>query len=71
MNIIEATKKSVELNKAIYRKSHQNTMYLPTDTADCCLMFGIGENKKRSERLSVRWNPKKSDLIANDWTLEN
>lgn len=70
MNIIEATKKAAELNKCIYRKSHQTLMYLPTDTFHCCLMFAMDENKKRTTFLEVRWNPKQSDLLADDWLVE-
>ena len=70
MNIIEATKKSVELNKAIYRYSHPTTMFLPTNTPYCCLMYEMNENKKRTTFLEVRWNPKQSDLLADDWLVE-
>ncbi|MGY3723501.1 Thoeris anti-defense Tad2 family protein [Lactococcus garvieae] len=70
MNIIEATKKSAETNKAIYRKSMPNWLYFPTDSDGCCILFDLDKDKEYSQS-GIRWNPKKSDLIADDWEISS
>ncbi|WP_290123309.1 hypothetical protein [Lactococcus fujiensis] len=37
MNIIEATKKAVDENKAIYRKSLPHIKFVPTNSKKCCI----------------------------------
>lgn len=63
MDIVQAIKKAGS-EYAIYRKnSFPEVLIVPTDTGKCCEMYFKGK------LLSVRWNPKKSDLLASDWEL--
>lgn len=62
MRINEAIEKA-NTSQGIRRNNWNNVCILPTDTDRCCLIF---EGEKV---LSSRWNPKREDLIANDWVL--
>ncbi|TGY56732.1 Thoeris anti-defense Tad2 family protein [Limosilactobacillus reuteri] len=62
MLIREAIEKA-NTNQGIRRSNWNNICIVPTDTERCCLIFEDGKI------LSSRWNPKREDLIATDWTL--
>ena len=64
MNIVEATKKADSAH-AIRRKSwvSNSMMLIPTDsTFLTSIVF-------RQDVINVRWEPSKSDLLANDWEI--
>ncbi|MCT1186317.1 DUF2829 domain-containing protein [Lactococcus lactis] len=67
MNIIEATKKSVELNKAIYRKSNPNIQFIPTNS----LPLTIVTVNLKDERFGKMWNPTPTEILADDWEVLN
>lgn len=63
MTITEAIKKA-NTGQGIRRSSwHKDISIVPTNTDKCCLIY---EGKKM---ISSYWNPKKQDLIANNWIL--
>lgn len=65
MNIVEAIKAANGgkiTRKAWKEHFSPGTSILPTDTADCCLLFG-----KFTPDGAKRWNPRLEDLTAEDW----
>lgn len=62
MRISEAIEKA-NTDQGICRKSWNEIRIVPTNSDECCRAF------KGHELLSSRWNPKKDDLIADDWVL--
>lgn len=62
MKITEAIEKA-NTKQGVRRKGWGDVSIIPTDTDQCCLIFA------EDKLLSGRWNPKKEDLIANDWEL--
>lgn len=63
MNIQEATKKAMENNKCITRKSKQ-LLVKPTNGWDRCLLIHLTKKE-----YAQRWNPSASDLMAMDWEI--
>lgn len=64
MTIQEATAKAMEQGRAITRRSWKGHAFVrPTNTPDCCFLFGSGEAP------GPRWNPKAGDLMADDWDV--
>ena len=64
MNIVEATKKA-DNDHAIRRRAwvSNSMMLIPTDsTFLTSIVF-------RKDVINVRWEPSKSDLLANDWEI--
>lgn len=64
MNIYKACKRAKPA-QAISRKdwSWNDTCIVPTDDPSCCELWVKGHFS------SIRWDPKKEDLIADDWYL--
>lgn len=62
MEIVEAIKKA-NADQGIRRKEWGNVYIIPTDSSNCCELY-INDQFRSS-----RWNPKREDLIANDWML--
>lgn len=67
MNIQDATKKALEENKYIRRKStkHSTTRIKPTNSYDCCLLVVHGKDRQQGRC----WNPTADDLMADDWII--
>lgn len=72
MNIVDAIKATTEEMPYITREKWAQELHhalghrirlLPTDTMDCVVYVGT-----RDGRCLPRWNPSKSDLLAEDWT---
>lgn len=63
MNIIEATKKAVGTNKAIYRKSQPEVQFIPTDVGE----LGFVVIASDTDKAGKLWNPYVSDVLADDW----
>lgn len=66
MKISEAIEKAEKAgtNRGIRQTTKwKDLRIVPTDTDKCCLVY------EGDKLLSSRWNPKKEDLIADDWTL--
>lgn len=65
MNIREACLKAKKEGRGITRKSYGSrpTMFLPTNSTYCTMVFPFDENKFSFNR----WAPSLSDLIADDW----
>ena len=61
-HISEAIEKA-NTGQGICRKGWNGIRIVPTNSDKCCQIFND------HELLSYRWNPKKDDLIADDWTL--
>lgn len=63
MEITEAIEKA-NTGQGIRRSNWSDDICIvPTDTDRCCLIV------EDETTLSPRWNPKREDLIANDWVL--
>lgn len=62
MEIGKAIEKA-NVNQGIRRMEWYHIRIVPTDTDKCCLIY------EGDKLLSTRWNPKKEDLVADDWTL--
>ncbi|EKF50923.1 hypothetical protein [Lactococcus garvieae] len=80
MNIIEATKKALEKNKAITNPdaSEVGVVFVPTNSGPLGIVIvGIepysvneeGVYKEKWPSASNFWNPKASDLLRDDWEL--
>lgn len=73
MNIQEATKKAMQMDGIICRKSvmrKESTAFAvvePTNTYDCCLLVVYRDGKP--ERSARCWNPTADDLAADDWVF--
>lgn len=65
MNIIEATKKAMEGNRAIYRKSQPDIQFVPTNSASLAFVV-IATDTDLAGRM---WNPYASEILAEDWEL--
>lgn len=66
MNIYEATKKAVEENRYISRKTHSSCVILkikPTNTPDGCIISIKKQNPCRG------WQPQAEDLTADNWEV--
>lgn len=64
MNICEAIKKSLELNKMIARKSISYLAFMPTNEVfDRIMIVDIKNNRLPGKG----WQPDANDLIAEDW----
>ena len=57
MNIIEATKKAVDENKAIYRKSLPHIKFVPTNSKNVAFIV-FSDN---DDRAGGMWNPMAKD----------
>lgn len=66
MNIIEATKKAVDENKAIYRKAFPSIKFVPTNSK--CAAFILLSDGEDSPAGKM-WNPFADDILADDWEL--
>ena len=71
MNIYEAIQSIDMEHPYITRKSwnadilHDHPMIFkiqPTNSPDCCIMYGVG-------KPGPRWSPAKADLVADDWIM--
>lgn len=64
MNIYEVCKKA-KPRQAISRKddSWADACIVPSDGVGCCELFVL------DHFVSIRWDPRKEDLTANDWYL--
>lgn len=67
MNIIEATQKAVDENKAIYRNSLLEVQFIPTNSGP--LAFVVVSD--HTEKASKFWNPNADDILASDWKILN
>ncbi len=68
MNIIEATKKAVDENKAIYRKSLPHIKFVPTNSKNAAFILFSDDNDRPAGRM---WNPMAKDILSNDWQVLN
>lgn len=67
MNIIEATKKAVDENKAIYRKTIPHIKFVPTNSKNAAfIVFSDNDNRARG-----MWNPMAKDILSDDWEALN
>ena len=80
MNIIEATKKALEENKAITTPEDKDhgMVFIPTNSMPLGIVIvptktGIeksgGTYKEKWPTASKFWNPKAEDLLRDDWEL--
>ena len=67
MNIIEATKKAVDENKAIYRKSLPHIKFVPTNSKNAAFIL-FSDDDSPAGRM---WNPMAKDILSNDWEVLN
>ena len=67
MNIIEATKKAVDENKAIYRKSLPHIKFVPTNSKNVAFIV-FSDN---DDRAGGMWNPMAKDILSDDWEVLN
>lgn len=72
MNIIEVTGKALTegvgiANPEIIKRA--NSYLLPTNTDECYFIIPLGYKTGDNRRPAVRWNPKASDILRNDWEL--
>lgn len=65
MNIIEATKKAMEENRAIFRKSQPYIQFVPTNSVSLAFVV-IATDTELAGRMC---NPYASDILAEDWDL--
>lgn len=65
MNIVEATRKSVETEKWICRTSFPYFIFKPSNTAWCCTVYCSDSVKGPA----AMWNPTAEDLMAEDWEI--
>lgn len=64
MTIIEAIK-TMKDGQAITRKDEIGFgYYIPTDGPGCVEMY-----EEDGNLLNIKWNPRKDDLIADDWVI--
>ena len=63
MNIIEATKKAVDENKAIYRKSLPHIKFVPTNSKNAAFILFSDDNDRPAGRM---WNPMAKDILSNE-----
>jgi len=68
MNIIEATKKAVDENKAIYRKSLPHIKFVPTNSKNAAFILFSDDNDSPAGRM---WNPMAKDILSDDWEVLN
>ena len=68
MNIIEATKKAVDENKAIYRKSLPHIKFVPTNSKNAAVILISADNDRQAGRM---WNQMAKDILSNDWEVLN
>ena len=68
MNIIKATKKAVDENKAIYRKSLPHIKFVPTNSKNAAFILFSDDNDRPAGRM---WNPMAKDILSNDWEVLN
>ena len=68
MKIIEATKKAVDENKAIYRKSLPHIKFVPTNSKNAAFILFSDDNDRPAGRM---WNPMAKDILSNDWEVLN
>ena len=68
MNIIEATKKAVDENKAIYRKSLPHIKFVPTNSKNAAFILFSDDNDRPAGRML---NPMAKDIFSNDWEVLN
>ncbi len=68
MNIIEATKKAVDENKVIYRKSLPHIKFIPTNSKNAAFILFSDDNNSPAGRM---WNPMAKDILSNDWEVLN
>lgn len=68
MNIIEATKKAVDENKTIYRKSLPHIKFVPTNSKNAAFILFSDDNDSPAGRM---WNPMAKDILSNDWEVLN
>lgn len=68
MNIIEATKKAVDENKDIYRKSLPHIKFIPTNSKNAAFILFSDDNDSPAGRI---WNPMAKDILSNDWEVLN
>ena len=61
MNIIEATKKAVDENKAIYRKSLPHIKFVPTNSKNAAFILFSDDNDRPAGRM---WNPMAKDILC-------
>ena len=72
MNITEASSKATVKGYAMYRKGWKFNYFSfvkPTDTEECCIILEWNIKTNEIKKTAVRWNPRLSDLIANDWEV--
>lgn len=67
MNIIEATKKAIEDNKAIYRKSQVDIQFIPTNSGPLACIVIVSN----TDKVGKFWNPNAKDILAEDWEIIN
>ncbi|MGY0180618.1 Thoeris anti-defense Tad2 family protein [Lactococcus garvieae] len=67
MNIIEATKKATEDNKAIYRKSQTDIQFIPTNSGPLAFVVITSD----TDKIGKFWNPNAEDILAEDWEIIN
>lgn len=65
MNIHKAVKKAMEIDGFIACQRWPLLAIKPTDTSDCCKMYGTGALETKSPKC--RWQPHAEDLCADDW----
>ena len=65
---IEATKKAVDENKAIYRKSLPHIKFVPTNSKNAAFILFSDDNDRPAGRM---WNPMAKDILSNDWEVLN
>ncbi|MEY8537559.1 MW1434 family type I TA system toxin [Lactococcus muris] len=65
MNIIEATKKATEANKAIYRNYQPDIQFIPTNSGPLAFVVIASDNDK----VGKFWNPNAEDILAEDWEI--
>lgn len=81
MNIIEATKKALEENKAITNPESRefHTAFVPTNSAGLGILIvptkpsftksEDGGYKEKWPITGIMWNPRAVDLVRDDWEL--
>ncbi len=67
MNIIKATKKAVDENKAIYRKTIPHIKFVPTNSKNVAFIV-FSDN---DDRAGGMWNPMAKDILSDDWEVLN
>lgn len=70
MTIVEATKKSLETGKWIYRESVFDIDILPTNKSHHFLIK-TSYMDASDKGVGKMWNPSTSDILADDWNLRD